>query len=231
MVPSFESARGRGVVASVFLGVCLCTGLARLLANGILLSLLSKAQAGLSDPAQFAALESAENVRVVIQIGSTVFAVIAFIAWMHAAYRNAEVLGAPHLRYSRGWTIGAWFVPLLNLVRPYQIMREIALASDPNIVTESRHEREKYSTPGTVKLWWTFYVLMAFLGRISAKMLDENPTLNQVQSASYLEMVLGALVSLAALFAILTIRKIDRDQLSTASNIAMSSTVYGQLHP
>ena len=43
----------------------------------------------------------------------------------YCAYENIERLGASDLRASRGWSIGAWFVPILNLVRPEQLMDDI----------------------------------------------------------------------------------------------------------
>jgi hypothetical protein len=48
---------------------------------------------------------------------------VAFIAWLWRAYTNAQVLtgGSDH---GRGWTVGAWFVPLVNLVLPCLLVRE-----------------------------------------------------------------------------------------------------------
>ena len=47
-----------------------------------------------------------------------------FIWWFQRTYGNLSVLGASDLRYTHGWSMGAWFVPFLNLVRPVQIANE-----------------------------------------------------------------------------------------------------------
>jgi len=57
--------------------------------------------------------------------------VVAFLMWMHRAHRNLPALGAQNLKYSPGWAVGGWFVPFLNLVRPYQVMGEIWRESKP----------------------------------------------------------------------------------------------------
>ena len=51
--------------------------------------------------------------------------IITFIMWFFRAYKNLHILKIKLLQHSPGWAIGAWFVPFLNLVRPFQIMNEI----------------------------------------------------------------------------------------------------------
>ena len=48
-----------------------------------------------------------------------------FIAWMHRAYRNLDVLDPGARRFDQGWAIGAWFVPVLMWWRPKQIINDI----------------------------------------------------------------------------------------------------------
>jgi Domain of unknown function (DUF4328) len=55
----------------------------------------------------------------------------AFIAWFSRAYQNIERLGARDLRVKHGGAIWSWFVPILGLIRPKQIMNDIWRASDP----------------------------------------------------------------------------------------------------
>jgi len=50
--------------------------------------------------------------------------VITFIMWFRRAYFNLHQK-VNHLSYSEGWAAGSWFVPIINLYRPYQIMKEI----------------------------------------------------------------------------------------------------------
>lgn len=55
--------------------------------------------------------------------------VVATCMFMYRANANVRALGATALEYSPGWCGGYWFVPILNLFRPYQAMKEIYKAS------------------------------------------------------------------------------------------------------
>ena len=45
--------------------------------------------------------------------------------WIYRAHANLREAGVVELRYSPGWSVGSFFVPLVNLVVPFQAMREL----------------------------------------------------------------------------------------------------------
>jgi hypothetical protein len=54
-----------------------------------------------------------------------VAAAIAVPMWCHRVYRNLPWLGETRLRFSSAEAAYFWFVPIWNLWRPYQILREV----------------------------------------------------------------------------------------------------------
>jgi hypothetical protein len=82
-----------------------------------------------------------------------------FIVWFHRLYTNLPALGAAELRFGRGWAIGAWFVPLLNLWRPKQIANDIWRASDPQADIGAGPQWQQRPVAGVVHLWWALYLL------------------------------------------------------------------------
>jgi len=50
---------------------------------------------------------------------------IFFIMWFRRAYYNLTQIPNSKVNYTEGWAAGAWFVPILNLFRPVEIMNEI----------------------------------------------------------------------------------------------------------
>lgn len=58
--------------------------------------------------------------------------VVLFCIWIPRANRNARALGATGLRFTPAWSVGWFFVPVMNLYKPYEAMREIWLASLPD---------------------------------------------------------------------------------------------------
>ncbi len=56
----------------------------------------------------------------------------AFLLWVHRASKNLVSLGAHGQRFSPAWAVGWWFVPIMMLFRPYQVMAEIWRGSRPD---------------------------------------------------------------------------------------------------
>jgi hypothetical protein len=69
---------------------------------------------------QTAALVLSAIVALLYLIFLVITAVVFFI-WLTRSYKNLRALGVEP-QYTTGWVIGSWFVPLLNLVRPLQII-------------------------------------------------------------------------------------------------------------
>ncbi len=77
---------------------------------------------------------------------------IFFIWWFQRAYGNLTPLGARELRFDHGWSIGSWFVPFLNLVRPAQIANHTWQASDPALGATDLDWRSGPRSP-IVNIW------------------------------------------------------------------------------
>jgi hypothetical protein len=67
---------------------------------------------------------------------------VVFLTWLYRARVNAEMIAAHPQRLSRGWTVGAWFVPLGNLVMPPMVVADVARAGAGR-------------SSGLVAAWWT----------------------------------------------------------------------------
>lgn len=69
--------------------------------------------------------------------------------WTYRVCRNQEAIGASGLRFTPGWAVAWWFVPVFNLFRPLQVMDEIFRNSAERSPTSSRWPRFS-----EVELWW-----------------------------------------------------------------------------
>jgi hypothetical protein len=76
-----------------------------------------------------------------------VLTAIVFLVFFHRAYSNLATLGPSERRYTPGWAVGSWFVPILNLFRPKQIANDIWRGSDGSAV------------PGVFHWWWALYLV------------------------------------------------------------------------
>lgn len=92
------------------------------------------------------------------QGGALVATAFVFLCWLWRIRVNAEVFDASRHRLKRGWTIGAWFCPVVNLWFPHRIVTDNWDASAP---WGSRSGR----TP--VNAWWTLWLVSLFVGRFA----------------------------------------------------------------
>ena len=55
---------------------------------------------------------------------------IVWLAWLRGAYRNLALVGSKRSRFTPRRAVGYWFMPFVNLVRGYQVMKDLWLRSE-----------------------------------------------------------------------------------------------------
>ncbi|WP_331737266.1 DUF4328 domain-containing protein (plasmid) [Streptomyces sp. NBC_00984] len=74
---------------------------------------------------------------------------VAFVVWLWRVRINAEVMsGATAHRRSRGWVVGSWFAPVVNMWIPYQVVSDVWRAS----------ARQRAVPVTLVTTWWALFV-------------------------------------------------------------------------
>jgi Domain of unknown function (DUF4328) len=145
------------------------------------------------------------------------FTTVFFCMWLHRAHRNLPSLGAEDLKFTPGWAVGWFFIPIMNIYRPLQAVREVWRGSDPeNDVSEDMKNilLNKNTLPNQ---WW----LMIFVTGISSKMagraLDHASTLAQYRVAEFFNLIDDIISIPLAVVTILLIKGIvDRQQSRAA---------------
>lgn len=84
--------------------------------------------------------------------------------WIYRAHANLFAAGIEGLEFSPGWSVGWFFVPIANLFKPFQAMRELWNAS------YGLSDRFDADSPANMKLWWAAYLVSGVLGNISFRM-------------------------------------------------------------
>jgi hypothetical protein len=126
---------------------------------------------------------------------------ILFITWLFLAHRS-NAMNPGELHHASGWAIGGWFVPFLNLVRPYQMVQEVQRASRPG---GTNHP--------LVLAWWLTLLASNIAERIASASLPGDATadadvaasLANAANAEWYAQILGIV---AAVLAILVVRRI-----------------------
>ena len=103
---------------------------------------------------------------VLAQLGSFFITSTFFLLWAYRSYRNLSALSDRDLRFSPGWAVSWYFVPIMNLFRPFQVMKEIWKGSDPD-ADPSRPEEGKGRTGSPLlQGWWGLWLLNNLLAGV-----------------------------------------------------------------
>ncbi|MGW0870986.1 DUF4328 domain-containing protein [Streptomyces sp. NPDC002740] len=91
-------------------------------------------------------------------------AIVLFLVWLARSRRNAQELSPRASVPGRGWTIGAWFIPVVNFFVPRRLVLDIGRASSLS------WEQKRDTT--LVNLWWgawiTHAAVLALWGRAAS---------------------------------------------------------------
>ncbi|MGD9562132.1 MAG: DUF4328 domain-containing protein [Pyrinomonadaceae bacterium] len=153
-----------------------------------------------------------QGILALLQFPVYVATIVAFLVWLNRSYKNLHSLRPSHLEFSSGWAVGYWFIPVLMLWKPFQIVREVWWESDPVIpedqlfLTASLHNAPTY-----MGFWWAFWLISNVANNIASRMFDLEGT-RYVAVAGIAFIAAAILTIVAAALAIAVVRDITRRQ-------------------
>lgn len=140
----------------------------------------------------------------IIQLIVFVVSAITFIQWFRRAYFNLH-LRVNHLSQSEGWAAGCWFVPIINLFRPYQIMKELFQATHFFLKRNDVNTSEHFSMP-SLSLWWTFWIIDRFFGQFVFKYSMKAETIDELTTSTITQIISNGI---GIVLAIITVNVIN----------------------
>ncbi len=180
----------------------------------------------------FAELDSVDNHVVqtgLMQTVSLVVAVITFLLWYSRAYRNVIAMGIRAPRYGTRWAVWYWFIPIVLLFRPKQVVNDIYRGSDPAM---------PYGDPGfasrpisgLLNWWWAGWIASGILDRAAGSSAIEANTSSEFATQAKIFIASDLFDAVVAILAILVIRKItarheERRRLFEAGTLANQGTL------
>lgn len=134
--------------------------------------------------------------------------------WIHRAHANLFAAHLEGLEYTPGWSVGWFFVPFANLVKPFQAMRELYNRS------HGRDDGHKAPSPGELTTWWGCYLAGSIAGNISFR-LDNGSILAPPEGATMFAILSSVLLIVSAI----TLKRIiDSTTVAQTSMMGVSET-------
>jgi len=121
------------------------------------------------------------------------FTSVVFARWIIASHKTVRALGAQGMTITPGWAVGYYFIPFINLVRPYTAMKELWCASvDPQHATTQ-------VAPSLLPGWWTLWIINGVLGQIIWRMSMHAEGIEMLKTVTVLSIV-GSIAGVALSF-------------------------------
>lgn len=194
-------------VLVALLALDVAVGVARLAVQGWALGVVDRwaTDGGPSTQAEIEHFDSLRGLVGLLAGAGLVVTGLVFVTWLFQALGSDRV-DSGRVSHGRGWAIGGWFVPVLSLVRPYEMVRDLTRG------LSARAPSVRFAP--LVALWWAGFLVLSVAGTVSrfaGRGIDTAVELDEVFSALR-TIVLADLTSAAgsvlagALAAVLVIR-------------------------
>lgn len=152
------------------------------------LLLIRKAAAGgIISPDDATANDMRQRIIAIVSLAAFIISTVAFILWFRRAYNNLHQKNN-FLSYSEGWAAGAWFVPIVNLFRPYQIMREMYVETR-RILAEHQVIHMHKLPVSQLGIWWALWICNSISSQVVMRMTLRVASISEFRIATVLSMV------------------------------------------
>lgn len=179
------------------------------IATGLMhVRLIDKANAGTASQSDLLASDTRMAQVLVAQIVVLIPCAILFLRWFHRAYVNLRPLGLSP-EHGAGWSVGYWFIPILNFFRPVQMAAEIWKGSAESL------GRRRHLLLGA---WWAAFLGSGFIER-AAGFGQVDATLSEVRSTTTICIAADVVSVVAGLLAIVVVSRITAAQADDAKRL------------
>lgn len=173
------------------------------------LDLLLKLQKGIyiSDEA-ITSNDTRQFVIGIIQLGLYITTIVVFLNWFRRAYGNLHRLKMK-TRYSESMAIWSFFIPILYLFYPYQIMKEIWTKTQ-KAITRLDASYTVNTKSYLIGFWWALFIITIFVDRLIIRTFFAEETIENYIYSSEVTLLSNTLQILEAFLVILIVQNITK---------------------
>lgn len=145
-----------------------------------------------------------------------VASIIVVAMWIYRAHANLRAAGIDGLEFSPGWAVGWYFIPIANLFKPFQAMRELW--------NTTHGQSDGYTEPADSRLtaWWGMWIVGNILSNVGTRLEGYGGTESSRASEVVNILAVGLLVA-AAWFLLQIVQAVtaaQRNQVGVAATFA-----------
>jgi hypothetical protein len=145
-----------------------------------------------------------------------VASIIVVTMWIYRAHANLRAAGIDGLEFSPGWAVGWYFIPIANLFKPFQAMRELW--------NTTHGQSDGYTQPTDSRLttWWGTWIAGNILSNIGTRLGSYGGS-ESSRASEMIDILAVGLLMAAAWFLLQIVQSVtaaQRDQVGVAATFA-----------
>lgn len=123
---------------------------------------------------------------------------VVFLRWVYVSNRKLRAHCPEYITFTPGWSVGWFFIPIANLWKPFQIVREIWVASHGGDASNDQ----------LVGIWWGLFIVSGILARVINRLAMSADDLASYNLSTLWQIAGDAFGIVLSLVAILMVQRI-----------------------
>lgn len=138
-------------------------------------------------------VDSISSYTALLTLAASIISIITFIRWFKQVYYNIE-LRVGKLKYSNSWTIASWFIPIVNLFIPYEMMKDLYTKTDQYLLCHSMEPYTERLKTNYVNGWWTLWIIFLIINYWSMKIQWSSITIETLSNSNNLLSIINTIL-------------------------------------
>ena len=100
-----------------------------------------------------------------VELAAYIAIAVLFLRFLYKAVQQARGFATPYSYVSPGWAVGYWFIPFINLYRPYETVKHLFKAC----AAEAGGEAKPAAGDQLLGAWWAMFLVANVAGWMLAR--------------------------------------------------------------
>ena len=97
--------------------------------------------------------------------------IVIFMIWVYKFQKGLPIIKINDARWSPGWCVAWWFIPIMSLFRPYQVIAQFWRATS---LKNSPTNWKSANVPSLLMVWWITSVIATWFAMIYLRLSASN---------------------------------------------------------
>lgn len=148
---------------------------------------------------------------ILIALIFLILIIILFLNWYRRAYGNLIRLKINQTSYSEKMALWFWFIPIINIFKPYEIMKDIAFSTQ-NKILEINSELDVKSHHLILRIWWVLFIITNSILILLRFLAYGSKDRDEILSYANLELYISCIDVVKIYFFILVVKIISKNE-------------------